>query len=180
MPRTEGGTCLAYSDARADAAAPCVFNVSHGAAAFLVQARGLSTHRAAEVDRLVAVLRSGFTRGYDPATGYWRYLAGPGRGTAQDVSHQLYTARSVDVVDPDFHAVQRMMARPWWRHPNGLRQDPAALASAMMDAAKDCGYAVSPAVLLAVDRGATASAPVSTRLGMASVAEEILRTCFPG
>jgi len=177
MPRLEGGTCLAYSNARPDATAPCVFNVSHGAAAFLVQARGLSDHRAAQVDRLVATLRSGFTRGYDPATGYWRYKVGD--TAAQDISHQIYTARSVDVVDPGFHAVQRMMARPWWRQPNGTRQSATALASAMMDLAKDCGYARSPAVLLAAERGAAGGAPAYTRLGMAAVADQIVRTCFP-
>jgi hypothetical protein len=176
IPRVNGGTCLAYSDSPHDAAKPCVYNVSHGAAAFLVQVRRLTDHRAAEVDALVSALRSKLTSGYDPVTGYWQYMAGAGK--AQDISHQVYTAKSVDIVDPGFGAVRRMMALPWWRQPRGTSQTRVALASAMLDIAKDCDYARSPAVLLAVERGSGEGAPVFTRLGMADVADEIVDRCF--
>lgn len=176
MPRLDQGRCLAYSNSRYDRAKPCVYNVSHGAAAFLVQARALSTHRAGEVDLLLAALRSGLRRGYDPATGYWRYKAGD--RAAQDISHQIYTARSVDVVDPGFGAVARMMARPWWRHPGGMRQRPIDVASAMLDAARDCDRARSPAVVLGVERAAGARAPAFTLLGMSNLADEIRQRCF--
>lgn len=176
MPRLDQGRCLAYSNSRYDRAKPCVYNVSHGAAAFLVQARALSTHRSGEVDALIAALRSGLRRGYDPATGYWRYKAGD--RVAQDISHQIYTARSVDVVDPTFGAVARMMARPWWRQPGGMRQRPVDVASAMLDVAKDCARARSPAVLLGVERAAGAGAPAFTVVGMSNLADEIRQSCF--
>jgi hypothetical protein len=176
MPRLNGGTCFAYSDSRQDAEAPCVYNVTHGAAAFLVQVRRLTDYRAAEVDRVLLSLRSRLTDGYNPATGYWSYMSST--TVAQDMSHQVYTAKSVDVVQPSFGAVDRMMALPWWRHPGGLRQSRAALASAMMDVAKECRYARSPAVLLAVERAQRSGAPSFTVLGMAAVADEIVASCF--
>lgn len=176
MPRLNGGTCFAYSNSAHDRAEPCVYNVSHGAAAFLTQARELTDHRAAEVEAVLGAVRSRLTDGYDPATGYWVYMAGS--RTAQDVSHQVYTAKSVDVVDPTFHAVDRMMALPWWRQPGGMSQTPAALGSAMMDVAKDCTYARSPAVLLAAQRALGSRPPAFTLLGMAAVADEIVGSCF--
>lgn len=176
MPRGNGGTCFAYSNAPGDADQPCVYNVTHGATAFLVQVRRVTTYRAAEIDALVHVMRSKLGEGYDPATGYWVYLAGD--TTAQDVSHQVYTAKSVDVVDPAFGAVGRMMALPWWRHPAGMTQSRPALASAMMDVAKDCRYARSPAVLVAAERGLASGAASFTVMGMSALADEIQQKCF--
>ena len=175
MPRLNGGTCFAYSNSTQDAGLPCVYNVSHGAAAFLAQVRELTSYRAADIDRVLLALRSRLADGYNPATGYWAYLAGSTK--AQDVSHQVYTAKSVDIVDPSFHAVDRMMALPWWRQPGGTTQSASALASAMMDVAKDCRYARSPAVLLAAERALDTGAPSFTVLGMAAVADEIVGTC---
>jgi hypothetical protein len=176
MPRVNGGTCLAYSNAPSDADQPCVYNVTHGAMAFLVQVRGLTAYRAAEIDALVRMMRSKLGEGYDPATGYWVYMAGD--TTAQDVSHQVYTAKSVEVVDPAFGAIGRMMALPWWRQPAGMTQSRPALASAMMDVARDCRYARSPAVLVAAERGLGSGAASFTVLGMSAVADEIQQKCF--
>ncbi len=176
MPRLNGGTCFAYSNSTHDAGLPCVYNVSHGAAAFLVQVRELTSYRAEDIDRILLALRSRLADGYNPATGYWAYMAGSTK--AQDVSHQVYTAKSVDIVDPSFHAVDRMMALPWWRQPGGMTQSASALASAMIDIAKDCRYTRSPAVLLAAERALDTGAPSFTVLGMAAVADEIVGTCF--
>ena len=176
MPRSNGGTCFAYSNSKQDARKPCVYNVSHGAAAFLVEVRGLTSYRAEDIDRVLLALRSRLADGYNPATGYWVYMAGSRQ--AQDVSHQVYTAKSVDVVDPSFRAVERMMALPWWRQPGGMTQSASALGSAMMDVAKDCRYARSPAVLLAAERAVNSGAPSFTVLGMAAVADEIVQSCF--
>lgn len=176
VPRLNGGRCLAYSDSAFDAVQPCVFNVSHGAAAFLVQARELSTHRAAEVDAVLAGLRRGLVLGYDRASGYWSYKAGD--RAAQDISHQIYTARSVDVVSPGFGAVARMMARPWWRQPAGLTQPPIAVASAMVDVARDCDRARSPAVLLGVERGIAGPAQAFTLIGMSGFVDDITTRCL--
>ncbi len=176
MPRLNGGTCFAYSNSPHDRDEPCVYNVSHGAAAFLVRVRELTTYRAAEIDQVLAAVRTRLTVGYDWATGYWVYMAG--MSTAQDISHQIYTARSVDVIDPSFHAVARMMALPWWRHPGGMTQSAAALASAMMDVATDCTYARSPAVLLAAERALGTGAPAFTVMGMAAMGDQIVSSCF--
>ncbi len=176
VPRLNGGQCLAYSDSAFDAVQPCVFNVSHGAAAFLVQARELSTHRAAEVDAVLAGLRRGLVLGYDRVSGYWSYKAGD--RAAQDISHQIYTARSVDVVSPGFGAVARMMARPWWRQPAGLTQPPIAVASAMVDVARDCDRARSPAVLLGVERGIAGPAQAFTLIGMSGFVDDITARCL--
>jgi hypothetical protein len=176
MPRLSGGTCIAYSNSPNDSAKPCVYNVTHGAAAFLVQVRGLSDHRAGEIDALVQTLRSRLTDGYDPATGYWVYKAGDTKG--QEISHQVYTADSVEVVDPAFGAIARMMVLPWWRHPGGAAPPRVSLASAMMSIARDCRYARSPAVLVAGERGLGSGAPSFKVLGMSAVADEIQQKCF--
>ncbi len=175
-PRLDGGKCLAYSTSRNDAAKPCVYNVNIGAAAFLVNLVKDVEYRATEVRRLIATLRSGLNNGYDRRTGYWVYMRG--NKAAQDMSHQLYTAASADVLDPNFKAVARMMARPWWQQPAGLTQSRVMIASGMIALSGACSYAARPGVLAGAARGATAAMPTFTRLGLSRSAQNTARRCF--
>ncbi len=178
MPRLNGGTCIAYSDAPNDADQGCVYHVTHGAAAFLTQARALTGHRSADIDALLRLLRTTLTEGYDPATGYWAGMTG--QSAPQDMARQVSTARSVDVVDPGFGAVSRMMTLPWWRHPGAAAQTPASVAAAMLAVAKDCRYTRSPAVLLAAEGARGSGATAFEVQSMSAVADVIERECFSG
>jgi len=176
VPRLDHGTCLAYSSSRWDAAKPCVRNVSLGAAAWLRSVRNVTPYRGAEIDSVVAAVRSRIRDGYDPSTGYWTYADGA-RGP-QDLGHQVYTAASVDLLDPSFGAVGRMMQRPWWRQPNGTDQPPYVIASSMMTVAMQCQYARSPGVIAGAEQALAPGSPPFTVIEMANAARQVLRSCF--
>jgi hypothetical protein len=174
--RLDGGTCLAYSTAAADAATPCVYNVSFGGAAFLKAAAAATGYRAGDTAAVVAAVAGRLSAGYDPETGYWEYLAGAGQ--PQDISHQTYTATSADLVDPRFGAVARMMRAPWWSQPRTANSAPYVISASMISVAADCRYARLPGVLAGAELGARAGDPPFSVQNMLNVARIVQQRCF--
>ncbi len=177
LPRVDRGRCIAYSDAAADRGKPCVYNVSFGAAAWLLRARQVTGWRAQQIEAVLAAVRPTVSTGYNRRTGYWPYSANNTR--PQDLSHQVYTAVSVDTLVPRFGALNQMMRTPWWAQPRPELRSDGVIGSSMIAVAQaDCRFARWPGVIAGAKRMVGASTEAFTQLSAANASRAVLQRCF--